>query len=200
MFAADMCKSKSTCTRHGAWKGKKSPCLCLVLVECTWILRRRVLAQYGQYLWPSVYFVLAEFALANGPASLQASGGVIGLMASRVSRQERPAPFADTGRHSRVPSRFSFHSPSSLCPVSVQPHRLRYASPFHPRTTDPPTHPRWWEKGTRQEPSWLPSPSNLSSAWRPQRVDGINIARQATSWTSSFIPLFSSRRRYPSPP
>lgn len=116
MFAADMCKSKSTCTRQGAWKGKKSPCLCLVLVECTWIPRRRVLAQYGQYLWLSVYFVLAEFALANGPASLQASGGVIGLMASRVSRQERPAPFADTGRHSRVPSRFS----STHRPVSVQ--------------------------------------------------------------------------------
>lgn len=196
MFAADMCKSKSTCTRQGAWKGKKSPCLCLVLVECTWIPRRRVLAQYGQYLWPSVYFVLAEFALANGPASLQASGDVIGLMASRVSRQERPAPFADTGRYSRVPSRFS----STPRPVSVKLHRLRYTSPFHPRTTDPPTHPRWWEKGTRQEPSWLPSPSNLSSAWPPQRVDGINIARQATSWTSSFIPLFSSRRRYPSPP
>lgn len=98
------------------------------------------------------------------------------------------------------PVQIFVHSPSSLCPVSVQPHSLRYASPFHPRTTDPPTHPRWWEKGTRQEPSWLPSPSNLSSAWRPQRVDGINIARQATSWTSSFIPLFSSRRRYPSPP
>jgi hypothetical protein len=181
---------------RGAWKGKKSPCLCLVLVECTSSPQSRVLAQYG--LPRCILCSLNSHLGANGPVS-RAGGSVIGLRGSQISRQGRPAPWrtqeGTPEPRQEMPSRIFVHSPSSL--VSVHsPSAARYAPTSHLRTTDPPGS--WWEIGTRQELSWPPSPSNLSSVWRPQRVDGINIARQATSRTSSF-PLLSSRRRYPSP-
>jgi hypothetical protein len=153
-------------------------------------------------VWPpSVHSVLAEFAPANGPAS-RASGGVIGLGGSRVSRQERPAPWrtqegtSESRQEMPVQDFRPLLFQSRLCPVPIVCAIRLDLPPAAPLIRPP--QPRWWENGTRQEPSWPPSPSNLSSVWRPQRVDGINIAPRATSWTSSF-PLLSSRRRYLSP-
>ena len=202
MFAVDLMQKQrqNACTRRiraGRLERKEKP---MLLPRPRGMLLESV-KPGPRTVWPlSVYSVLAEFAPANGPAS-RARGGVIGLGGSQVSRQERPATWwtqeGTPESRQEMPFRIFVHSPSRL--FSVQSHRLRDTPrpPTRASLIHPP-HPRWWERGMRQEPSWLPSPSNLASVWRPQRVDGISIARQTSSWTSSF-PLIFSRRRYPSP-